>query len=80
MMPTRGRTAAAFRPAAVLLPGSNEILAGLTTALALVPEVVALALLAHLSPDCRQLLQNAGALIEVNILEDPKYQVATPAG
>ena len=28
----------------------NEILAGLTTALALVPEVVAFALLAHISP------------------------------
>ena len=36
--------------------------------------------LRHLSPDCRQLLQNAGALIEVNILEDPEYRVATNAG
>ncbi|WP_139920889.1 SulP family inorganic anion transporter [Hymenobacter sp. DG01] len=33
--------------------------------------------LRHLSPDCRQLLHNAGALIEVNILEDPEYRVAT---
>ncbi|MET4107507.1 SulP family inorganic anion transporter [Hymenobacter sp. UYP22] len=36
--------------------------------------------LRHLSPDCRRLLQNAGALIEVNILEDPEYVVATPEG
>ncbi|TGE25128.1 SulP family inorganic anion transporter [Hymenobacter aquaticus] len=36
--------------------------------------------LRHLSPDCRQLLRNAGALIEVNILEDPGYRVATSAG
>ncbi|MDU0369191.1 SulP family inorganic anion transporter [Hymenobacter endophyticus] len=35
--------------------------------------------LRHLSPDCR-LLANAGALIEVNILEDPEYVVATPQG
>ena len=33
--------------------------------------------LRHLSPDCRQLLQNADALIEVNIIEDPAYHVAT---
>lgn len=31
--------------------------------------------LKHLSPDCRQLLQNAEKVIEVNILEDPTYQV-----
>ncbi|RAK70778.1 SulP family inorganic anion transporter [Hymenobacter edaphi] len=35
--------------------------------------------LRHLSPDCRQLLRNAGALVEVNILEDPEYRVATDA-
>lgn len=35
--------------------------------------------LRHLSPDCRQLLRNAGALIEVNIEEDPEYRVATDA-
>lgn len=29
----------------------------------------------HLSRDCRDLLQNAEALIEVNILEDPSYKV-----
>jgi SulP family sulfate permease len=28
-----------------------------------------------LSGDCRQLLQNADKLIEVNILEDPTYKV-----
>ncbi|WBA43507.1 SulP family inorganic anion transporter [Hymenobacter canadensis] len=33
--------------------------------------------LRHLSPDCRQLLRNAGALIEVNIQEDPEYRVVT---
>ena len=30
----------------------------------------------HLSPDCRQLLGNAGALIDVNMQEDPLYTVA----
>lgn len=33
--------------------------------------------LKHLSPDCRRLLQNAGDLIDVNIIEDPEYLVAT---
>ncbi|HEX8330380.1 MAG TPA: hypothetical protein VF629_22810 [Hymenobacter sp.] len=32
--------------------------------------------LRHLSPDCRQLLSNAGALIGVNVEEDPRYTVA----
>ncbi|MDP5171821.1 MAG: SulP family inorganic anion transporter [Bacteroidia bacterium] len=32
--------------------------------------------LRHLSADCRQLLQNADSMIEVNILEDPTYKVA----
>jgi len=32
--------------------------------------------LRHLSPDCRHLLGRAGALVEVNILEDPTYRVA----
>lgn len=32
--------------------------------------------LKHLSGDCKILLQNAGAVIEVNILEDPAYPVA----
>jgi SulP family sulfate permease len=32
--------------------------------------------LRHLSPDCRHLLGRAGALVEVNILEDPAYLVA----
>lgn len=31
--------------------------------------------LRHLSPDCRQLLQNAEEVIEVNIMEDPSYKV-----
>lgn len=32
--------------------------------------------LQHLSPDCIRLLKNAEAIIDVNILEDPTYQVA----
>jgi SulP family sulfate permease len=32
--------------------------------------------LRHLSPDCRQLLRNAGALIDVNVEQDPLYTVA----
>lgn len=31
--------------------------------------------LRHLSPDCRQLLENADELIEVNVMEDPTYKV-----
>ncbi|WP_181305179.1 SulP family inorganic anion transporter [Rufibacter sp. XAAS-G3-1] len=33
--------------------------------------------LRHLSPDCRLLLKNADAVIDVNILEDPQYTIAT---
>ena len=33
--------------------------------------------LKHLSPDCRQLLKNAEAIIDVNVLEDPTYKVIT---
>ena len=32
--------------------------------------------LRHLSPECRQLLHKAGNLVEVNVIEDPKYHVA----
>ena len=32
--------------------------------------------LKHLSQDCRQLLQNADKVIEVNVIEDPTYKVA----
>ena len=32
--------------------------------------------LRHLSPDCRKLLHKAGPLVEVNVIEDPKYFVA----
>lgn len=35
--------------------------------------------LQHLSPDCRTLLKNAEAIIEVNILEDPMYLVTEKA-
>jgi len=31
----------------------------------------------HLSPECRQLLKEAGNLCEVNMMEDPNYHVAT---
>lgn len=31
--------------------------------------------LKHLSPDCRKLLSNAAAIIEVNVLEDPNYKL-----
>lgn len=33
--------------------------------------------LRHLSDDCRLLLKNANELIEINILEDPTYHIAT---
>jgi SulP family sulfate permease len=33
--------------------------------------------LRHLSTDCRRLLKKAEAVIEVNIMEDPEYKVAT---
>ncbi len=32
--------------------------------------------LKHLSEDCRRLLSNAAAVIDVNIIEDPYYNVA----
>ena len=32
--------------------------------------------LRHLSEECRQLLKKAGDLVEVNVLEDPRYHVA----
>ena len=32
--------------------------------------------LRHLSPECRTLLKKAGDLVEVNVIEDPKYHVA----
>ena len=32
--------------------------------------------LRHLSPDCRELLDQARDMIEVNVLEDPRYRVA----
>ncbi|ELR64985.1 Sulfate permease [Photobacterium marinum] len=31
----------------------------------------------HLSPECRSLLKKAGNLVEVNLMEDPSYKVAT---
>lgn len=33
--------------------------------------------LRHLSGECRELLKQAGDLVEVNVIEDPKYHVAT---
>jgi SulP family sulfate permease len=36
--------------------------------------------LRHLSPDCRTLLKKAGDLVEVSIIEDPKYGLAVDYG
>ncbi|MGK0444964.1 MAG: SulP family sulfate permease [Bermanella sp.] len=33
--------------------------------------------LKHLSPECRKLLTKAGSMVEVDVIEDPKYHVAT---
>jgi len=33
--------------------------------------------LRHLSPDCRKLLDRAGTMVEVNIVEDPHYGVVS---
>ena len=32
--------------------------------------------LRHLSPECVKLLKKAGDLVEVNMIEDPRYHVA----
>jgi len=32
--------------------------------------------LRHLSAECQQLLDKAGDLVEVNMIEDPRYRVA----
>ncbi len=36
--------------------------------------------LRHLSPDCRALLKKAGDLVEVSVIEDPKYGLAVDYG
>lgn len=33
--------------------------------------------LKHLSPECRKLLTKAGSMVEVDVIEDPRYHVAT---
>ena len=33
--------------------------------------------LRHLSPACRELLERAGDLCEVSVLEDPTYRIST---
>jgi SulP family sulfate permease len=33
--------------------------------------------LKHLSPECRELLKTAGDMVEVDVIEDPNYRVAT---
>lgn len=33
--------------------------------------------LRHVSPDCKQLLHKASDLVEINVIEDPKYRVAS---
>jgi SulP family sulfate permease len=35
--------------------------------------------LRHLSPECRELMKKAGNLVEVNVMEDPRYHVADDA-
>ena len=35
--------------------------------------------LVHLSPECKQLLRKAGDLVEVNVIEDPRYFIAEDA-
>ena len=35
--------------------------------------------LRHLSPECRKLLRKAGNMVEVNVIEDPQYHIATDA-
>jgi len=35
--------------------------------------------LRHLSPECRKLMRKAGSMVEVNMIEDPQYHVATDA-
>ncbi len=35
--------------------------------------------LRHLSPDCHKLIRNADDIVDVNIMEDPKYKVADDA-
>ncbi len=35
--------------------------------------------LRHLSPECRKLLRKAGNMVEVNVIEDPSYHVASDA-
>jgi SulP family sulfate permease len=32
--------------------------------------------LKHLSPDCLKLIANADKLVDVNVIEDPKYKLA----
>ena len=33
--------------------------------------------LKHLSPDCRLLINNAEEIVDINVIEDPQYYVAT---
>ena len=32
--------------------------------------------LVHLSPDCLEVLDSAKSMVELNLLEDPKYHIA----
>ena len=32
--------------------------------------------LRHLSPDCRSMIKNAEKIVDINVIEDPKYFVA----
>jgi len=35
--------------------------------------------LKHLSPDCRKLIKDAQEVVDINVIEDPKYFVANIA-
>ena len=61
-----------FRESRVVDMSAIEALNKLTERYAKVGKKVHLR---HLSRDCRQLLQNADEIIEVNVLEDPTYKV-----
>ncbi|WP_294823010.1 SulP family inorganic anion transporter [uncultured Flavobacterium sp.] len=63
-----------FRESRVADMSAIEALNGITKKYAAAGKMVELR---HLSPDCRELLKNAEAVISVNIADDPHYTVAT---
>lgn len=65
-----------FRESRVVDHSAIESLDKLTSRYAKAGKTVRLR---HLSADCRQLLDNASSIIDVNYLEDPKYKLAVDA-